>query len=164
MIRDNRTLRRAGVARGLTRIAAVAVCAAGASAMLALSTASADAATIVYEPVSETVFLHELDSGQVAAARINKREGRVRVTLKDGSHVKVKYPKHHEPQTYALIKSRGVPVTVLTEAEARAEIAKIPVHHKLRYIVGGVLIAVIVIVAAVLLIIRRRRRREEAEE
>lgn len=161
MIRDNRALRRAGAARGLGRIGAAALCAVAASAMLVLSTASTDATTIVYEPVSETVFLHELDSGQVVAATINKRARSVRVTLKDGSHVKVKYPKHHEPQMYALIKSRGVPVTILSEAQARAEIKNQPVHHKLRYIAGGILIVVIVVVAAVLLINRRRRRREE---
>ena len=126
MIRDNRALRRAGAARGLARIGAAALCVAGASVMLALSTASTDATTIVYEPVSETVFLHELDSGQVAAATINKRVRSVRVTLKDGSHVKVKYPKHDEPKTYALIKSRGVPVNILSEAEAKAEIKKTP--------------------------------------
>ena len=163
MIRDNRALRRAGTARGLTRIAAAALCVAGASAMLVLSTASTDAATIVYEPVSETVFLHELDSGQVASATINKRARSVRVTLKDGSYVKVKYPKHHEPRMYALIKSRGVPVAILSEAQAKAELKSKPVHHKIRYIVGGVLIVVIVVVAAVLLINRRRRRREEEE-
>jgi hypothetical protein len=161
MIRDNRALRRAGAATGLTRIAAAALCVAGASAMLALSTASADAATIVYEPVSQTVFLHEIDSGQVVSATINKRARSVRATLKDGSHVRFKYERHHEPQTYALVRSRGVPVTILTQAEAKAELAKVPVHHKIRYIAGGVLIALIVIVAAVLLINRRRRRREE---
>ncbi len=161
MIRDNRLLRRAGAARGLTRIGVAALCVACASAMLALGTRSADAATIVYEPVSETVFLHELDSGQIAAATINKRTRSVRVTLKDGSYVKFKYPKHDEPHIYALIKSRGVPVAILSEAQAKAELKSKPVHHKIRYIAGGVLIVVIVIVATVLLSRRRRHRREE---
>lgn len=141
------------------RIGALALCVAGATTVLA--TASAGAAAVVYEPVSETVFVHELDSGQVVSAKINKRGRTVKATLRDGSHVSFKYGKHRESQAYALVKSHGVPVTVLTEAEAKAEAANKPVHHKIRYIVGGVLIVVIVIVAAVLLINRRRRHREE---
>ncbi len=161
MIRDNRPLRRAGAARSLMRIGAAALCAAAAT--LVLTTASAGAATILYEPVSETVFLHELNSGQVVAATINKRVRSVRVTLKDGSHVLVKYPAHDEPHVYAEIKAKGVPVTILTKAEAEAEQKAKPVHHKIRYIVGGILIVVILVVAAVLIINRRRHRREEEE-
>jgi ATP-dependent Zn protease len=164
MIRDNRLLRRAGAATGLTRTEVGALCVVCASVMLALNMGTADAATIVYEPVSETVFLHELDSGQVATATINKRARSVRVALKDGSYVKVKYPKHDEPHMYALIKSHGVPVTILSEAQAKAELKNKPVHHKLRYIIGGILIVVIVIVVVVLLLHRRRRRREEEGE
>jgi translation initiation factor IF-1 len=164
MIEDNRLLRRAGAAERLPRLGVAALCVLCAIAILALSTGSAHAATIVYEPVSETVFLHELDSGQVAAATINKRARSVRVTLKDGSYVKVKYPKHDEPHMYAVIKSHGVPVTILSATQAKAELKGKPVHHKLRYIIGGVLIVVIVIVVAVLLLHRRRRRREEEGE
>lgn len=162
MIRDNAVLRRAGAARGLTRIGAAMLCVLGAT--LALTTASAHAATIVYEPVSETVFLHELHTGQVSSASINKREGIVHATLKDGSHVRFKYARHQEPQARAEIAAAGVPVVVLTEAQAQAEIAKIPVHHKLRYIAAAVLVVVIVVVAAVLLLYRRRRRRAEEDE
>jgi hypothetical protein len=48
-------------------------------------------------------------------------------------------------------------VTTLKPAEAAKEASKAPVHHKLRYIAGGILIAVIVIVGAVLLVDRRRK-------
>jgi hypothetical protein len=158
MVRDNTALRRAGAVRGMYA-GAIALCAA--AALLVPTAAGAGAATIVYEPVSETVFLHELDSGQVVAATINKRVRSVRVTLKDGTHVLAHYPAHEEPRTYALIKSKGVPVAVLTKAEAEAEEKAKPAKHKIRYIVGGVLIVVIVVVGTVLLINRRRRRREE---
>ncbi len=158
---DNTGPRGGRAAAGLTRIGRAALYVA--SAMLALSTATAHAATIVYLPVGETVFLHELDSGQVVAATINKRVRSVRVTLKDGSHVLVKYPAHHEPQTYAEIKAKGVPVAILTTSHAEAQRKSKPVHHKLRYIAGGILVVVIVVVAAVLIINRRRRRREEEE-
>jgi hypothetical protein len=159
MITANRGLRRAGAARRFMQLALAALCVVGGT--LILTTTSAGAATVVYEPVSETVFVHALDSGQIASATINKRNRTVKATLKDGSHVKFKYAAHHEPATYTLVTSHGVPVAVLTEAEAKAEVAKAPVHHKIRYIVGGVVIALIVIVGAVLLINRRRRRHEE---
>ncbi|HTZ65287.1 MAG TPA: hypothetical protein VMB51_14380 [Solirubrobacteraceae bacterium] len=159
MTTDIRPLRRVGAARGLMRATLTALCVTG--AMLLPNAASASAATIVYEPVNEAAFVHDLDSGQVVSVRINKRGRTVKATLRDGSHVSFKYGKHREPQAYALVKSHGVPVTILSEAEAKAEAANKPVHHKIRYIVGGVLIVVIVIVAAVLLINRRRRRREE---
>jgi hypothetical protein len=162
MIRDNRTLRRAGAATALTRIGATALCILAATP--ALTAASADAARIVYEPVSETVFLHELHTGQVSSASINKREGLVHATLKDGSHVRFKYHKHQEPHARAEIAAAGVPVAVLTEAQAKAEIAEIPVHHKLRYIAAAIIVVVVVVVAAVLLLYRRRRRRQEEEE
>jgi ATP-dependent Zn protease len=159
MITANRGLRRAGAARRMMQLVLAVPCVLGAT--LIVTAASAGAATIEYEPVSETVFLHELDSGQVASVKINRIRRAVRVTLKDGSHVTYKYAKRDEPHTRTVITSRGVPVTVLTQSEARAEIKSQPVHHKIRYIVGGVLIAVIVVVAAVLLIRRRGRRREE---
>ena len=55
------------------------------------------------------------------------------------------------------LKKRHVPVTVLTEAQAKKEQSKGKVHHKLRYIAGGIVIAVIVIVGGVLLYNRRKR-------
>jgi hypothetical protein len=46
---------------------------------------------------------------------------------------------------------------VLKPAVAAREASKTPVHHKLRYIAGGILVAVILIVGAVLLVDRRRK-------
>jgi hypothetical protein len=120
---------------------------------------SAGGATIVYEPESQTVLLHQLATGQVQSVTVNKRVRSLRVTLKDGTHVLVKYPAHHEAETVARLKAKGVTVAILSQSQAEAEAKKKPVHHKLRYIAGGILIVVIIVVVAVLLIDRRRKMR-----
>jgi hypothetical protein len=73
------------------------------------------------------------------------------LTLRDGHHVLVDYPGHEQPQIQARLLAAGVPVTI----EYTPTAAK-PVHHKLRYIAAGVLVA-LVIVLGVLLVARRRR-------
>ncbi len=121
--------------------------------------AGAAEATIVYKPISEAEFAKELTAKKVASVTVNKRLRTLRVTLTDGSHVLARYPKKTEPQTVAHLRSLGVPVTVLSKDKAeKEEKEKKPVHHKLRYIVGGVLILVIVVVGIVLLVNRRRQR------
>ena len=67
----------------------------------------------------------------------------MRVTLADGSHVLARYPKKQEPQTVTRLEAHGVAVTVLSKHDAEKEAgAKKPSHHKIRYIVGGVLVLV----------------------
>ncbi len=141
---------------GRTYVGAILAC----GCLVALAMApGADGATIVYEPESQTVMLSQLQKGEVQSVVVNKRLRSLRVTLKDGRHVLVKYPAHHEPETVAALKARGVTVAILTPTQAKAEAKKKPVHHKLRYIAGGILIVVIIVVAAVLLIDRRRKMR-----
>jgi hypothetical protein len=123
--------------------------------------AEAGSAAIVYTHEREPEYQRQLQGGQIQAVTINKRLRTLRVTLKDGRHVLARYPAHHEPEVVAALHGKGVTVTILTKSQAQSEAKKTPVHHKLRYIVGGILIAVIVIVAAVLLIDRRRKLSEE---
>jgi hypothetical protein len=54
----------------------------------------------------------------------------------------------------ALARAQGTPVAI---AQVKPKAAAKPVHHKLRYIAGGILVVVIVVVLAVLLIDRRRK-------
>jgi hypothetical protein len=133
------------------------------AASLALSglapVALAAEGTIVYTHESEAEFAKQLAAKQVKSVEINKRLRTMRVTLADGRHVLARYPKKQEPQTVTRLQSRGVSVTVLGKSAAEKEAkAKKPSHHKIRYIVGGVLVLVIVIVVAVLAVNRRRRR------
>ena len=119
--------------------------------------ATAAESTIKYEHESKQAYEQQLASRQIKEATFNKRVRSVHLTLTDGRHVLYKYPPKAEPAIAAALQARHVPVTVLTPTEAAKEAKKTPVHHKLRYIAGGILIAVILIVGAVLLVDRRRK-------
>jgi hypothetical protein len=124
-----------------------------------LAALAAAEVTIDYVPESEAAFAKQLAGRGIESVIVNKRLRSVRITLKDGSHVLAKYPKHEEPETVARLQAKGVSVTVLATKQAEKEAGKGKHHHhKIRYIVGGVLIVVIVIVVGVLLFNRTRRR------
>jgi hypothetical protein len=126
---------------------------------LALLAPAAGAAeeTIKYTKESQQAYEQQLAAHEIRDATFNKRLRSLRLTLKDGRHVLYRYQPKGEPALNAQLKAKHVPVTVLTPAEAKSEAAKLPHKHKIRYIVGGVLVAVIVIGGAVLLINRRRK-------
>jgi len=124
--------------------------------LLALVGATAAAATVTFQKESTQAYEKQLSSGQIKEATINKKVRSVHLTLKNGSHVLVKYAAHEEPKYAAALGAKGVPVTILQPTAAAKEVAK-PVHHKLRYIAGGVLIVVILVVGGVLLLDRRRK-------
>jgi hypothetical protein len=133
-----------------------------ASASLLLSASAADAAAgVTYQPESYQQYEQQLAGGQIQSVTINKRIRSLRVTLKNGSYVLAKYKPKEEKQVAAALAAKHVSVTVLLPAEAAKEVVKKPVHHKLRYIAGGILIVVIVVVAAVLVIDRKRKRDRE---
>jgi N-dimethylarginine dimethylaminohydrolase len=137
-------------------VAALSLAVAGPLASFA---AAAEEPTIVYAPESEATFAQQLAAKQIESVIVNKRLRSLRVTLKDGSHVLVKYPKHEEPATVAKLQAKHVTVTVLSTKQAEKEAGKTKSHHhKIRYIVGGVVIVVIVVVIGVLLFNRQRRR------
>ena len=70
------------------------------------------------------------------------------------------YPAHTEPRVTRELKRKGVHVKVLSKAQAEVQAKKIPRHHKIRYIVGGVLIALALLGGAVVLLRWRRRLAE----
>lgn len=123
--------------------------------------AGAAEGTVAYQSESLTAFEQQLSSGQIHEATINKRVRSVRLTLKDGQHLLAKYQAHEEPKVLAELKAKGVPVSVLSKAQAVKEAKKKPVKHKLRYIAGGIAIVVVVVVGAVVLIDRRRKFRDD---
>ncbi len=134
----------------------VALAVASLMCVFAPTGAIATAATVTFQKESIQAYEQQLSSGQIATATINKKVRSVHLTLKDGRHVLVKYAAHEEGKYAAALEAKGVPVTVLKPAAADKEAAK-PVHHKLRYIAGGVLIVVILVVGGVLLLDRRRK-------
>jgi hypothetical protein len=130
-----------------------------ASTVALLGGGSALAATYTHE--SQQAYEAQLAKDEIQSAEFNKRVRNLHLTLKDGRLYLYHYPAHDEQTLSASLKARGIPVTVLAPAAAKAQAEKEPKHHKLRYIAGGILIVVIIIVGAVLLIDRRRKARAE---
>ena len=122
---------------------------------LVLGGAAQASAEVKYQHESEPQWKSQLTSGQIASVIINKRAQSLRTTLKDGRYVLANYPKHESQRVEAELTANHVPFSVLSKSQAKARAKKGPVHHKLRYIAGGILIGIIVIVGAVLLIRRR---------
>jgi hypothetical protein len=101
---------------------------------------------------SEAAFKQQLAAKEVRSVAINKYGRIMRVTLKDGTQVTARYPKKQSEQTAAHLRALHVPVTMLSKQQGFKEIKKGKKHqHKIRYIVGGVLILVILVVGAVVL-------------
>jgi hypothetical protein len=119
--------------------------------------ASAAEPAVHYTKESFQAYEKQLAGGQISAVTINKFLRSLRITLKDGRYVLATYPKHEEANTAAQLTAKHVPVTVLVPAAAQKEAKSKPVHHKLRYIAGAIVIVVILIVGAVLMIDRRRK-------
>jgi uncharacterized protein HemX len=137
------------------RVAARAASLACLALLLAVSVAVAASAP-TYQPESLKTYEQQLASGQ-----INKKLRSLRITLKDGSYVLAKYPRKQEPKNVAALEAKHVPVTILTPTEAAKQVTKKPVHHKLRYIAGGIVIIVLLIVGAVLYFNRKRQSERE---
>ncbi len=136
---------------------ALAIALLGCVSLLATAIAGA-AATPVYQKETLAEYEKQLSGGQIQSVTVNKRVRSLRVTLKDGRYVLAKYKAKGEPAVVAALQAKGVPVTVLSSSEAAKEK---PAKHKLRYIVGGVVIVVLLIVGAVLFIDRKRKAARE---
>jgi hypothetical protein len=135
-----------------------------ASLLPAAVAAGATAPTALYTHESLQEYQQQLAGGQVGSVEINKRVGSVRVTLKNGKKFVAKYKRKEEPKIAAALTAQHVPFSILAKSLAAQEVVKGPkkaIHHKLRYIVGGIAVAVVVIVGAVLLINRRRKHASE---
>jgi ATP-dependent Zn protease len=139
--RGSRTIRRALAAGCL-------------AALLLAAGMVADASAVRYQRESATAFEGQLNAGQIQSAVFNKKAHTLHLLLKDGRHALISYPAHEEPQLAAKLQAKGVSVQVTKKKPAKA------VHHKLRYIAGGIVIVVIVVVAAVLFVDRRRKLNE----
>ena len=132
---------------------AVASCALALCLLAFCAAAQAGAQEAVhYQHESFPAFEGQLGAGQIESATFNKKAHTLHLRLKDGRHMLVSYPSHEEPQLAAKLRANGVPVHV-----EKKKTATKAVHHKLRYIAGGILIVVIIIVLVVLLIDRRRK-------
>lgn len=134
-----------------------------ACAVLLAHAPSAGATVTPIHYVKETLGEYEkqLGEGQIQSIVINKRIRSLRIALKDGRYFHAKYKPKEGKKVEAALTAKSVSYSVLAPSAAIAEVDAKPVHHKLRYVVGGILIAVIAIIGVVLVVYRRRRLSEE---
>jgi len=138
--------------RALVRLALAILCLACTSLIPVASAAakSASEANAHFTQESTQAYERQLAAGEIQAAKFNGKTLNMHLTLKDGRHMIVKYPRHGEPKLVSELKAHGVSVPAIKTD-----------HHKLRYIAAGILIVVLLIIVGVLLVIRRRRREDD---
>jgi hypothetical protein len=138
-------------------LSVAAACAA--LALFAFAPTPPAAATVIhFQHESYQQLLAQLRNREVHAVVLHPQGYKAHVSLNDGGHMTVTYIPTEEPRLAALVRASGSSFAVATSTHKAA-----PVHHKLRYIAGGVLIVVILVVLAVLLIGRRRELAEEED-
>jgi Flp pilus assembly protein TadB len=145
------------------RLLAVALLACAVLLSSAVAADAAETTPIHYQKETLAELEKQLAAGQIQSVVVNKRLRSLRTTLKSGEHVIARYKPKEGPRLTSALKAKNVTVTDLTPAEALAEVKSKPVHHKLRYIVGGIVLAVLVIVGVVLFLYRRRKFSREEE-
>ncbi len=121
--------------------------------------AAEEAAVSHYTKETEKNYEEQLHAAEISEAKINKRDHNVLITLKNGEKVFIHLHAHDVEKIEAALRAKGITATVESSEEAQKEVAAKPAKHKLRYIIGGVVI-VLVIVAIGYYIYDRKRKSE----
>ena len=148
------------LAAAILACAAPIISPAAASAEEPASSAS-PTTTVHYTKETQKDYERQIAAGEIQSATFNKKIRSLHLTLKNGNHVLFIYPAHDQPKLAAELEKKGITVTVLKKTEADKEATAKPVHHKLRYIAGGILVVIVIVVAAVLVIDRKRKQQAE---
>jgi hypothetical protein len=109
------------------------------------------ASGVHFQRESYQELLAQLHNREVVAVVLHPQGYRAHASLADGRHVTVTYTPAGESRLAAATHAGGASFAIATSTRTSTA-----VHHKLRYIAGGVLIVVILVVLVVLLIGRRR--------
>jgi hypothetical protein len=120
-------------------------------AALVIAPGSALAAT----PVSYPELLHQIRSGPVIRAIINRTRGDIEIKFRDLSEWEAFYPRAAQPMLQRLLHQRHIRLLFASRRHAQARPAA--VHHHLRYIAAAVIGALALIGVAAFLYSRRRR-------
>lgn len=134
----------------MRRLFLAAVCALCASALLA-----PPALATHFQPESYAQLLAQLHRREIIALVLHPTGPRAHASARDGQHFTAIYTPAEVTPLQTAARAGGASFTIAISKP------KAPVHHKLRYIAGGVLIVVILVVLVVLLLGRRRALEEE---
>jgi hypothetical protein len=117
----------------------------------ALAPAGAPAAT----PVSYEQLLHQINSGPVIRAIINRTRGDIEIKFRDLSEWESTYPRTAQPMLQRLLHLRHIRVLFAARPHAARPRAA-AAHHRLRYIAAA--IGACALIGAVAFLYARRRR------
>jgi hypothetical protein len=137
--------------RPLTRTAVGA-----ASLLLSLALLATPALATHFQSESYGELLAQIHRREVIAVVLHPQGYKAHASATGGRHFTVAYTPAEVPQLRAAAHTGNASFTIAVSKHKTAA-----VHHKLRYIAGGVLIVVIVVVLVVLLIGRRRALEDE---
>ena len=135
----------------MRRLLLAAACAIFAAAFLA-----APALATHFQSESYAELLAQLHRREIVAIVLHPTGPKAHASARSGQHYTVTYTQAEVAPLHAAALAGGSSFAVAT-----AKPVSKTVHHKLRYIAGGVLIVVIVVVLVVLLLGRRRAFEEE---
>lgn len=129
--------------------------------VLATPASGLAAATPEYTHESKEAYEQQLDKGEIKSAEFNRKIRSLHITTKNGDLFVYHYPKKGSKPIEEQLRAKHVHYTVLSHAAADVEAKQnAPAKkHKIRYIVGGVVLLLIVI-GLIVFFVRRRGLRD----
>jgi hypothetical protein len=110
-----------------------------------------------YTKENRKAFEEQLAKGEIKSAEFNKKLRSLHIKTANGTLYLYHYEKKGAKGVEALLKGKHVSYTVLTPKAAAKEAKEKPApKHKIRYIVGAVVI-VLIIIGGIVWYVRRRR-------
>jgi hypothetical protein len=140
----------------IRRLASALVCTVSLLVSLFAAAPALAASAAHFQHESSRELLAQLHHQEVIAVVLHPQGYKAHASLSDGRHFTATYTPAEVPQLTAAARAGGASFTIATSKPKSTA-----VHHKLRYIAGGVLIVVILVVLVVLLLGRRRALEEE---
>jgi ATP-dependent Zn protease len=114
--------------------------------------------TAEYTKESKQEFEQQLAKGEIEKAVFNKKLRRLHITTKNGHLYLYHYEKKGSDALKKELATKHISVTVLTPSQAAKEKPGTK-KHKIRYIVGAVVI-VLIVIGLVIFFVRRRGMRD----
>jgi hypothetical protein len=138
-----------------TRQLALSLLAALCMALALLPAAASAETTPVYIHESRQAFEEQLAKKEIKSAEFNRKLRSLHIVANDGKLYLYHYEKKGSPALEKQLTTHHVTFTVLSPSAAANEAKGKTTKHKIRYIVGGVVVLLIVI-GAVVYFVRRR--------
>jgi hypothetical protein len=122
-----------------------------------LALALAPSAALAATPVSYEQLLHQIYSGPVIRAIINRPRGDIEIKFRDLSEWESPYPRSAQPMIQRLLHQRHIRVLFAARPHSARPRPAAVHHHHLRYIAAAALAGLLLIGAGAYLSLRRRR-------